>query len=77
LRKRDSIDDANERFSGGTRFPRAHFVGEMRYERLATAYASADVFVFPSLTDTFGSCYLKRLPLVCRWLQFQLWVYST
>ena len=44
-----------------TRFPRAHFVGEMHDERLAAAYASADVFVFPSLTDTFGLVLLEAL----------------
>jgi glycosyltransferase involved in cell wall biosynthesis len=44
-----------------TRFPEAHFVGEMRDERLAAAYASADVFVFPSLTDTFGLVLLEAL----------------
>jgi glycosyltransferase involved in cell wall biosynthesis len=43
------------------RFPRAHFVGEMRDERLAAAYASADVFVFPSLSDTFGLVLLEAL----------------
>jgi glycosyltransferase involved in cell wall biosynthesis len=43
------------------RFPGAHFVGEMRDERLAAAYASADVFVFPSLTDTFGLVLLEAL----------------
>ena len=44
-----------------TRFPGAYFVGEMRDERLAAAYASADVFVFPSLTDTFGLVLLEAL----------------
>jgi nucleotidyltransferase/DNA polymerase involved in DNA repair len=33
----------------------------MRDERLATAYSSADVFVFPSLTDTFGLVLLEAL----------------
>lgn len=32
----------------------AHFTGYLRGERLATAYASADVFMFPSDTETFG-----------------------
>jgi glycosyltransferase involved in cell wall biosynthesis len=33
---------------------RATFTGYLSGEALATAYASADVFAFPSLTETFG-----------------------
>jgi glycosyltransferase involved in cell wall biosynthesis len=33
---------------------RATFTGYLRGEELAQAYASADVFAFPSLTETFG-----------------------
>lgn len=33
---------------------RAHFTGYLRGDDLATAYASADLFVFPSDTETFG-----------------------
>ena len=36
------------------RFPDACFLGKLGGERLAGAYAGADVFVFPSRTDTFG-----------------------
>ena len=43
------------------RFPKAHFVGEMHDKALAAAYASADVFVFPSVTDTFGLVLLEAL----------------
>lgn len=32
----------------------AHFVGYLKGQDLATAYASADIFVFPSDTETFG-----------------------
>ena len=32
----------------------AHFTGYLRGAELATAYASADIFVFPSDTETFG-----------------------
>ena len=32
----------------------AHFTGYLRGDDLATAYASADLFVFPSDTETFG-----------------------
>ena len=55
------IGDGPARRKLQTRFPRAHFVGEMRDERLAAAYASAEVFVFPSLTDTFGLVLLEAL----------------
>jgi len=37
----------------------AVFTGFLEGESLATAYASADVFVFPSTTDTFGNVVLE------------------
>jgi glycosyltransferase involved in cell wall biosynthesis len=37
------------------RLPKAHFTGLQRGESLARWYASADVFVFPSTTETFGN----------------------
>ena len=43
------------------RFPQAHFVGYRHGEDLAACYRSADVFVFPSLTDTFGNVVLEAL----------------
>src|SRR6516164_5726169 len=43
------------------RYPEAVFAGPMEGEELARAYASADVFVFPSLTDTFGLVLLEAL----------------
>lgn len=36
------------------RFPQALFLGALSGEALARAYAGADLFVFPSRTDTFG-----------------------
>ncbi|KAA2236170.1 glycosyltransferase family 4 protein [Salinarimonas soli] len=41
--------------------PRARFLGALTGEALARAYAAADVFVFPSLTDTFGLVLLEAL----------------
>lgn len=35
-------------------FPGAHFMGAVEGPRLGAIYRAADVFVFPSLTDTFG-----------------------
>ena len=43
------------------RYPEAHFLGALRGEPLASAYASADVFVFPSRTDTFGLVMIEAL----------------
>ncbi len=43
------------------RYPAAHFVGLQTGEALARFYASADVFVFPSRTDTFGIVLLEAL----------------
>jgi 1,2-diacylglycerol 3-alpha-glucosyltransferase/glucuronosyltransferase len=43
------------------RFPSAHFLGELKGETLASQLAAADVFVFPSRTDTFGVVQLEAL----------------
>jgi glycosyltransferase involved in cell wall biosynthesis len=43
------------------RFPDAIFLGHKEGEELAAIYASADVFVFPSRTDTFGLVLLEAL----------------
>jgi len=39
--------------------PEAIFTGYLRGKELAAAYASADVFVFPSTTDTFGNVVIE------------------
>ncbi|MGH2516723.1 MAG: glycosyltransferase family 4 protein [Ktedonobacterales bacterium] len=39
----------------------ATFTGYLRGEALAEAYASADIFVFPSLTETFGQVVLEAM----------------
>jgi glycosyltransferase involved in cell wall biosynthesis len=43
------------------RFPQVRFLGSMSGEHLAAHMASADVFVFPSRTDTFGIVQLEAL----------------
>lgn len=43
------------------RYPDAIFTGPKFGQDLADHYASADVFVFPSLTDTFGNVLLEAL----------------
>ena len=43
------------------RFPQVVFTGKQIGTDLAECYASADVFVFPSLTDTFGIVLLEAM----------------
>jgi len=43
------------------RFLQAHFLGPKYGTDLAAAYAAADVFVFPSKTDTFGLVMIEAL----------------
>ena len=43
------------------RYPAVVFLGALQGASLAAAYAGADVFVFPSLTDTFGLVMLEAL----------------
>jgi glycosyltransferase involved in cell wall biosynthesis len=42
-------------------YPDVHFLGEKKGEDLTSHLAAADVFVFPSLTDTFGVVQLEAL----------------
>ena len=48
--------------------PDAHFTGPLEGEELSRWYASADVFVFPSIAETFGNVVLEAfasgLPVV-------------
>ena len=41
--------------------PNAIFTGYLHGEELAAAYASADLFVFPSTTDTYGNVVMEAL----------------
>jgi glycosyltransferase involved in cell wall biosynthesis len=41
--------------------PDAVFLGQLDGESLAHAYASADLFVFPSTTETFGNVILEAM----------------
>jgi glycosyltransferase involved in cell wall biosynthesis len=43
------------------RYPHVLFTGKRTGEALAECYASADVFVFPSRTDTFGMVLIEAM----------------
>lgn len=55
------VGDGPQRAELEAAFPGAHFTGTLEGEALARAYASSDVFVFPSRTDTFGIVVLEAL----------------
>jgi glycosyltransferase involved in cell wall biosynthesis len=55
------IGDGPQRAELMERYPQARFPGAMFGDELARAYADADVFVFPSLTDTFGLVLLEAM----------------
>jgi glycosyltransferase involved in cell wall biosynthesis len=55
------VGDGPQRAELERRFPAAKFLGEKKGEALTSLIAAADVFVFPSLTDTFGVVQLEAL----------------
>ena len=55
------IGDGPQRAALEQELPEAIFCGTQRGEALASHYASGDVFVFPSLTETFGNVVLEAL----------------
>jgi glycosyltransferase involved in cell wall biosynthesis len=63
------VGDGPERAALERKLPHAVFTGFLEGEELAEAYASSDIFVFPSETETFGNVTLEAmasgLPCVC------------
>ena len=55
------VGDGPARGELQSRYRQARFLGALHGPALAAAYASADVFVFPSLTDTFGLVMIEAL----------------
>lgn len=55
------VGDGPARAAMQARFADVHFTGPMSGRALAGAYAGADVFVFPSRTDTFGLVMIEAL----------------
>jgi glycosyltransferase involved in cell wall biosynthesis len=63
------VGDGPDRAALAARIPNAIFTGFLGGEDLATAYASSDIFFFPSDTESFGNVTLEAmasgLPTVC------------
>ncbi len=63
------VGDGPERANLESRLPRTVFTGFLQGEDLSVAYASSDIFVFPSETESFGNVTLEALasglPSVC------------
>ena len=55
------VGDGPERAPVAQRHPEYHYAGMRRGEDLAAHYASADVFLFPSVTETFGNVVTEAL----------------
>lgn len=55
------IGDGPQRAELERRYPKVKFLGEKGGQDLTSHLAAADVFVFPSLTDTFGVVQLEAL----------------
>jgi glycosyltransferase involved in cell wall biosynthesis len=55
------VGDGPARTALARKYPQAVFLGAQQGEELAQTYAAADVFVFPSRTDTFGLVLLEAL----------------
>ncbi|HET7221720.1 MAG TPA: glycosyltransferase family 1 protein [Rhodanobacteraceae bacterium] len=55
------VGDGPQRGALADAYPDVIFAGTKRGEDLATHYASADMFLFPSLTETFGNVVLEAM----------------
>ncbi len=55
------VGDGPARTALAAKYPAARFLGPLFGAELASAYAAADVFVFPSRTDTFGLVMIEAM----------------
>ena len=61
------VGDGPQRAALEQQMPDAVFCGAQRGEALAEHYASGDLFLFPSLTETFGNVVLEAMASAWPW----------
>jgi len=59
------VGDGPDRARLQARHPQVHWLGKRVHEKLPALYDAADVFVFPSRTDTFGLVMLEAMACGC------------
>jgi glycosyltransferase involved in cell wall biosynthesis len=59
------VGDGPEKARLAARYPNVHWLGMRPHDQLQPLYDAADVFVFPSLTDTFGLVMLEAMACGC------------
>ncbi len=55
------VGDGPQRTALTAKYPAVHFLGKKQGKDLADCYRGADIFVFPSRTDTFGMVMVEAL----------------
>lgn len=55
------VGEGPQRAELAARYPHVHFLGHRDGQELVEIYRSADVFVFPSRTDTFGNVMIEAM----------------
>ena len=55
------VGDGVARKACEKRMPEAIFAGKMEHAQLAVLYASADIFLFPSISETYGNVVLEAM----------------
>lgn len=66
------VGDGPQRAALASAYPDVFFVGTKRGEELAAHYASADLFLFPSRTETFGNVVLEAMASALAVVSFDL-----
>ncbi|MBD3280408.1 glycosyltransferase [Candidatus Dojkabacteria bacterium] len=70
MKRRDDVNfviagDGPQRDYLESEMPEAFFLGKKRHEELPELYASSDIFIFPSISETFGNVVQEAMACGC------------